>query len=64
MKIFNFIYSETSDIKFKTMIFSDGQPHIKLNMKSIESLDKSEEIKLFTRIANATEAAHLREPLK
>lgn len=55
MKTFNLIYPETSDIKFKTMIFPDGQPHIKLDMKSIESLDKSEEIKLFTRIANAND---------
>jgi len=55
MKTFNLICPETSDIKFKTMIFPDGQPHIKLDMKSIQSLDKSEEIKLFTRIANAND---------
>lgn len=55
MKTFNLIYPETSDIKFKTMIFPDGQPHVKIDMKSIESLDKSEEIKLFTRIANAND---------
>ncbi len=55
MNTFNLISPEKSTIQFKTMVFPDSQPHIKIDMGSVAGLNKSEPLKLFTRIANAND---------
>lgn len=55
MNTFNLIYPEKSTIAFKTMIFPDGQPHIKIDTASIHTLSKSEPLKLIARIANSND---------
>jgi ribose-phosphate pyrophosphokinase len=55
MNIFNLIYPEQSDVKFKTIVFPDGQPHVKIDMDSISLLDKKEPVSIFTRIAHSND---------
>jgi len=55
MTTFNLIYPEQSDIAFQSMIFPDGQPHVKLNTQRAESLDKSESLRILTRLNNAND---------
>ncbi len=55
MNTLNLIYPEKSDIAFKTMIFPDGQPHIKIDMPSINGLSKSEPLRILTRISNTND---------
>jgi ribose-phosphate pyrophosphokinase len=55
MNTFNLISPDKSTIRFKTMVFPDSQPHIKIDMASVTSLNKSEPVKLLTRIANAND---------
>ncbi len=55
MNTFNLIYPETSDIAFKTMIFPDGQPHVKIDMASINGLNKDEPLRILTRISNTND---------
>lgn len=52
MNTLNLIYPEQSDIVFKTMIFPDGQPHIKLDVESTVPLDKQVPLRILTRINN------------
>lgn len=55
MRTLNLIYPERSDIRFKTMVFPDGQPHIKIDMESIKGLDRHQPLRILTRIANAND---------
>jgi len=55
MNTFNLISPEKSTIPFKTMIFPDSQPHIKIDMSRISGLNRSEPLKLISRIANAND---------
>lgn len=55
MKTFNLIYPQQSDIKFSTMIFPDGQPHIKIDVESAGKMVKNEPIQMLVRISNATD---------
>ena len=55
MQIFNLIYPERSTVRFKTMSFPDGQPHIKIDMESVQTLDRGEPLVLLTRIDNAND---------
>jgi len=55
MRTLNLIYPERSDIRFKTMVFPDGQPHIKVDMDSMKGLDRRQPLRILTRIANAND---------
>ncbi|WP_298737106.1 phosphoribosyltransferase family protein [uncultured Chitinophaga sp.] len=55
MLTLNLIYPERSDIRFTTMVFPDGQPHIKIDMDSITGLDRSQPLRILTRIANTND---------
>lgn len=55
MYILDLIYPEKSDIRFKTMVFPDGQPHIKIDMDSLKALDRRAPVTILTRIANTND---------
>lgn len=55
MTTLNLISPAASDIRFKTMIFPDGQPHVKIDMSSLENIDRSKAVKMITRISNAND---------
>lgn len=55
MQTLNLIYPERSDIRFKSMVFPDGQPHIKIDMDSIKGLNRREPLRILTRINNAND---------
>lgn len=52
MNTLNLINGENSSIQYKTIVFPDGQPHIKIDIKSTESLDKTAPMKIICRICN------------
>lgn len=55
MNSFNLIYPEKSDIRFETMIFPDGQPHIKLNIESARQINRKEPLQIICRINNSND---------
>lgn len=55
MNSFNLIYPEKSTIQFSSMVFPDGQPHIKIDMASVAMLNKSGVLRIFTRVSNAND---------
>ena len=55
MKTFNLINPGKSDILFKTMVFPDSQPHIKIDTASADLLDKAAPLRILTRISNAND---------
>jgi ribose-phosphate pyrophosphokinase len=55
MNTFNLITAEQSTIRYKTMLFPDSQPHIKIDMASIGDINKNERLKVISRIANAND---------
>jgi ribose-phosphate pyrophosphokinase len=52
MITFNLIYPENSDILFKSMVFPDGQPHIKIDVRQAEAKDRAASLRIFTRLNN------------
>lgn len=52
MNTLNLIYPEQSDIKFKSIIFPDGQPHIKIDIDSLSDIDKKAPLRVLTRLCN------------
>lgn len=50
MYSFNLIDPAQSDIRFRTMTFPDGQPHIKIDMDSCRLLDKSTTVRILCRV--------------
>ncbi len=55
MITFNLIYPEDSDIPYKSLVFSDGQPHIKIDTSIAERKDRKEPIRVLTRLNNAND---------
>jgi len=55
MNTLNLIDSEVSTIKFKTIFFPDGQPHIKIDVTSCSVLNKKEPVVVITRISSAND---------
>jgi len=55
MQTFDLIYPERSDFAFKTMIFPDGQPHIKIDVQQAGKVDRQEPIRILTRLNNAND---------
>lgn len=51
MTTLNFLNPERSDIGFQSIVFPDGQPHLKLDMKSVDALDKHQPIRLLARLS-------------
>ncbi len=51
MNTLNLLYPEQSDIAFKVLTFSDGQPHLKLDVASVESLERAAPIRILCRLA-------------
>lgn len=52
MHTLNLIDPQRSAIKFEAITFPDGQPHIKLDMASLNLLDKKEPLIMLTRLRN------------
>lgn len=55
MTTFNLIYPENSDILFKSMVFPDGQPHIKIDVRQAETKDRAEPLRIFIRLNNSND---------
>ena len=55
MTTLNFIYPEQSDLRYTAMVFPDAQPHIKLDMQSVASIDRSQPMRILSRIANSND---------
>ncbi|RYG04450.1 MAG: ribose-phosphate pyrophosphokinase [Chitinophagaceae bacterium] len=55
MNTINLIDPSKSDIRFTTMIFPDGQPHIKIDVESLLVLDHSAPARIFTRLSSAND---------
>jgi len=50
MNTLNLIDPLQSDIRYKTMVFPDGQPHIKLDMDSCAGLDRKAPLRILCRV--------------
>lgn len=55
MNTINLIYPAQSDIQFKSIIFPDGQPHIKMDVESAKKLNKQAPLQIIARIASAND---------
>ena len=55
MNTFNLFTPDRSTIQFQTMLFPDSQPHVKLDMSSVNVLNKEEPLQILARIANAND---------
>src|ERR1700761_1672792 len=55
MNTFDLIYPEQSAISYKSMIFPDGQPHIKIDVEQAAALDRKAPLRIFTRLNNAND---------
>lgn len=55
MNTFNLITPAKSDVQFKTMLFPDSQPHIKIDTASADKLDRSAPLRIITRISCAND---------
>lgn len=49
MNTLNLIYPNQSDIKFTTIIFPDGQQHIKIDVATAALLSKKEPLQIFSK---------------
>jgi len=52
MNTFNLIYPERSDIQFRSVVFPDGQPHVKIDMANIGTMDRKAPLRILTRLSN------------
>jgi ribose-phosphate pyrophosphokinase len=55
MNTLNLIYPAQSDIQFKSIVFPDGQPHVKMDMESISKLDVKAPLRILTRVCNPSD---------
>ena len=55
MQTFDLIYPGRSVFPFKTMIFPDGQPHIKIDAVQAEKADKGQPSRILARLNNAND---------
>ncbi len=51
MNTLNLLYPAQSDIAFQALVFSDGQPHLKLDVESAEKADKKVPLRILCRLA-------------
>lgn len=55
MNTINLIQPEHSDILLKTMLFPDGQPHVKFDIDSVNAVSKKTPFRILTRLCNAND---------
>jgi len=55
MQTFDLIYPERPAFAFKTMLFPDGQPHIKIDVQQMENVDRTAPVRILTRLNNAND---------
>ena len=55
MQTFDLVYPERSVVPFKTMLFPDGQPHIKIDALQAEKANKQQPLRILTRLNNAND---------
>src|SRR5579871_3184681 len=55
MKSCNLIYPDKSDIPYRSMVFPDGQPHLKLDMQQADGIDRQTPLRILTRLNNAND---------
>ncbi len=55
MTTLNLIHPEYSDLRYKTMVFPDGQPHLKLDMESIDSINRQQPVRILARLTNGSD---------
>jgi len=55
MQTFDLIYPERSAFAFKTMLFPDGQPHIKIDVQQMKNVDRAAPVRILTRLNNAND---------
>jgi ribose-phosphate pyrophosphokinase len=55
MITFNLIYPDRSDIAYRSIIFPDGQPHVKLDMQRTGTINRREPVRILTRLNNAND---------
>jgi ribose-phosphate pyrophosphokinase len=55
MQTFDLIYPERSAFTFKTMLFPDGQPHIKIDVQQMKNVDRAAPVRILTRLNNAND---------
>lgn len=52
MNTVNLIYPEQSDIAFRTLVFPDGQPHLKIDADQLGQYNIQEPLRILTRITS------------
>jgi ribose-phosphate pyrophosphokinase len=55
MNTLNFINPERSDLSYQATVFPDGQPNLKLDMKSLDGLDRNKPIRILSRITGGND---------
>lgn len=55
MLTLNLINGTKSDLLYQAMVFPDGQPHLKLDLASLEQNDKGEPIRILSRASSAND---------
>ncbi|MFL9482830.1 phosphoribosyltransferase family protein [Chitinophagaceae bacterium LWZ2-11] len=55
MNTFNLIYPEQSDFVYKSMVFPDGQPHVKIDVAHISDMDRKAPVRILSRLAGAND---------
>jgi ribose-phosphate pyrophosphokinase len=55
MNTFDLIYPDRSIIPYTSIIFPDGQPHVKLDLQKAASVDRAASLRIFTRLGNAND---------
>lgn len=52
MNTLNLIHPAHSDVRYQAMRFPDGQPHLKIDMASLEALDRTAPLRILARTAS------------
>lgn len=51
MTTLNLIHAEYSDIRYKALVFPDGQPHLKLDVADMVGIDRAAPLRILCRLA-------------
>jgi ribose-phosphate pyrophosphokinase len=55
MNTIDLIYPAHSSIPYHSIIFPDGQPHVKIDVQQLDKIDRKEPLRILTRINNAND---------
>jgi ribose-phosphate pyrophosphokinase len=55
MTTLNLVYPETSGIRYQSIVFPDGQPHLKLDLESLTDIDRKAPVRILTRLAQTND---------